>query len=791
MRRVRTPSSFMQHHPPSLLHRTERNARTTAAGRCVGRLLCILGPCLLSGCTSAPHTSPGSQSSALPTESQLSAGVVRQWAERLMSADPAARGAAEQSLIDGGAESLPLLRRFLRTDDEDLHASTFDIVHQLGPDAIGLLTDLLRDPRDSIRLAAVGLLIDLAPDTKSVQSEIAAALADREPYVAADAARALGALGDKAAPSVPALAAALSHQNSHVRSYSAEALASVGPAAAGATDRLAITLRDPVPAVRWATCQALASIGPAAAATAPQLVQALNDDFLYVRICAAGALGSMGDKAAAAVEPLRQAARDPTMREEAEWALSRITGIEPNAATNANLPDVALAPEPPLATTEGDPPADWDIETKRNIVWSVPLGGEAFGRPVVAGGGVYVGSDNRLKRNPALDVDCGVLLAFRESDGEFLWQDVAPPVKQRGLRGFLLPSTTSAPYVDGNRLYYMTAECQLRCLDTNGFRDGENNGPFQNEPFKDRQSSDIIWELDVCARLGVFVHEAANSEVLPIGDLLLVCTSNGRNEGHTRVPSPRAPSLIAVDKRTGDVVWRAIGAGEHVLHGQWCSPVAATVNGRMQVLFGGGDGWLRGYDAATGREIWRFDGNPKDARWLPRPGVLSRSGIVAAPVLSGGRVFVAMGEDPSHGNGPSLVHALSPNGQGDVTESRRLWTSRDVGRVVGTPIVSDGLLYVADLGGTVHCLDAATGAQLWKHDTNAEIWGCLLLAAGRLYAGNMDGYMTVLKAGRKKQVLTEIEMDAALYSRPAVVGDSMYVATADRLYRIEVRRDRP
>ena len=69
------------------------------------------------------------------------------------------------------------------------------------------------------------------------------------------------------------------------------------------------------------------------------------------------------------------------------------------------------------------------------------------------------------------------------SRGHVPWQDVAPRV-ERGLREFLLPSTTSAPYVEGNRLYYVTAECQLRCLDTQGFRDGENNGPYREEVFQ-------------------------------------------------------------------------------------------------------------------------------------------------------------------------------------------------------------------------------------------------------------------------------------------------------------------
>jgi outer membrane protein assembly factor BamB len=267
----------------------------------------------------------------------------------------------------------------------------------------------------------------------------------------------------------------------------------------------------------------------------------------------------------------------------------------------------------------------------------------------------------------------------------------------------------------------------------------------------------------------------------------MVSTSNGQNEGHTRVPSPRAPSLIAVDKRSGEVVWRAIGAGGQVLHGQWSSPVAANVNGRIQVLFGGGDGWLRSYDAASGHEVWRFDGNPKDARWLPRPRVFSRGSIIASPVFDDGRAFVAMGQSPGHGNGPSLIHAISPNGQGDITESRLLWTSREVGRVVGTPIARDGLLYVGDLGGTIHCLDAATGAHVWKHETNDPIWGSLLLVGDRLYVGNVGGSMTVLRAGRKKQLLAQIEMDAPLYTAPALIGDALYLATANRLYLIAAK----
>jgi hypothetical protein len=222
----------------------------------------------------------------------------------------------------------------------------------------------------------------------------------------------------------------------------------------------------------------------------------LRDEFLYVRICAAGALGSIGPNARTAREALRAAAGDPTLRDEAEWALNRIAGVEPGEpVVSALVPAPSVAPRPPTTVTRtGNPPVDWNTTTGRNIVWSVELGNETFGRPVVAGDAVYVGTDNARRMDPACQEECGVLMACRATDGAFLWQDAAPRV-ERGLRQFLLPSTTSAPYVEGNRLYYVTAECQLRCLDS--------------------AAADVVWQLDMCARLGVFRTKPPTAKCSP------------------------------------------------------------------------------------------------------------------------------------------------------------------------------------------------------------------------------------------------------------------------------------
>ncbi len=729
---------------------------------------------------------PGAVREAVPSESDLSRepALVRDWSGRLLADEPQVRAETKDTLIGAGERSLPLLHRFLRSHDEDVQHEAFDIARRISPPAIELLADVLVSGRASVRRQAADTLIDLAPASESAQPRLRRALGDRDVQVARDAARALGALRERAAPSVTALVDALGHDDAHVRLYAAEALAAIGPKASGATSDLSEALHDAVPGVRWAACEALGGIGPAAAPAVPKLIEALRDESLYVRLCAASALGQIGRRAEAARQPLRDAASEPALRFECQWALSRIAETEPAAA--AAPPAAITVPvserRAPTTTSSGNPPIEWDTTTGRNIVWSVELGDETFGRPVVAGEVVYVGTDNGRRRNPACVDACGVLLAFRARDGALIWQDAAPRV-ERGMRQFLLPSTTSAPYVEGNRLYYVTAECQLRCLDTDGFGDGENDGPFVDERFHGMRAADIVWELDLCG-LGVFPHEACNSEVLPIGELLIVGTSNGQNEGHTRVLAPRAPSLVAAERHSGSVVWSAIGAGENVLHGQWCSPVAASVKGRTQVLFGGGDGWLRAYDAQSGSELWRFDGNPKDARWVPRPGVLSRSPIIASPVWRDDRVYVAMGEDPSHGDGPSLLHAVSTSGAGDVTASGRIWSCGQIGRVVGTPVMEDELLYVGDLGGTVYCVEAAGGEVIWKHETQAAIWGCLALAGSRVYAGNEDGEMTVLRAGRTKEVLARVKMDAPLYSRPAIVGDSLYLATARRMYLI-------
>src|SRR5262244_3477195 len=142
-------------------------------------------------------------------------------------------------------------------------------------------------------------------------------------------------------------------------------------------------------------------------------------------------------------------------------------------------------------------PISWDVKTKKNIKWIAALGSQSYGNPVVAGGQVYVGTNNELVRDPKQGGDRGVLMCFRESDGEFLWQQANEKLAAGRVNDWPFQGVCSSPLVEGNRLYYVTNRCEIMCLDTQGFRDGENTGPYKDEKFTSQTDADIVWKFDM------------------------------------------------------------------------------------------------------------------------------------------------------------------------------------------------------------------------------------------------------------------------------------------------------
>ena len=276
---------------------------------------------------------------------------------------------------------------------------------------------------------------------------------------------------------------------------------------------------------------------------------------------------------------------------------AEVVGVGPNdwsmwggSSIRNNTPD---AKNIPAEWKAGEFDADtgaWKNKSAQNIKWVAPLGFKSYGNPVVANGHVYVGTNNGhayLKRYPA-DVDLGVLLCFDEKTGDFLWQDSNEKLPTGRVNDWPDEGVCSAPLVQGNRLWYVSNRGEVRCLSTDGLRGGKNVGPMTNEKelalkknpkaqWEEDKEADVIWVLDMMKQLGVQQHNMSNCSITAAGDVLFVNTSNGVDEAHINLPAPYAPTFIAVDKNTGQVLWTDNSPGPNVLHGQWSSPTYAVI----------------------------------------------------------------------------------------------------------------------------------------------------------------------------------------------------------------------
>ena len=224
---------------------------------------------------------------------------------------------------------------------------------------------------------------------------------------------------------------------------------------------------------------------------------------------------------------------------------------------------------------------EWDGSSAENIKWVARLGSQTYGNVVVADGKAFVGTNNSGGLNPRYpsSVDLGCLVAFDLKDGKFLWQHSSEKLKTGRVHDWPLQGICCAPLVEDTKLWFVTSRGEVRCLDTEGFRDGENDGPFTYEKETGEIEADVIWVYDMMRELGVSQHNMCSCSVTAVGDVLLVNTSNGLDESHINLPAPDAPSFIALDKNTGKLLWSDASPGENILHGQWSSPTYAVLGG--------------------------------------------------------------------------------------------------------------------------------------------------------------------------------------------------------------------
>ena len=200
------------------------------------------------------------------------------------------------------------------------------------------------------------------------------------------------------------------------------------------------------------------------------------------------------------------------------------------------------------------------------------------------------------------------------------------------------------------------------------------------------------------------------------------------------------------------------------------------------------------------KKVWWADCNPpeyriKNGKPIRYPAPEGPSEIIATPVFWKDRVYVAIGQDPEHGEGVGNLVCLDATKTGDITQTGLIWSYRGIHRSLSTvSITPEGLLFINDFSGFVHCLNADTGALYWTHDMKAHMWGSTMVADGKVFVGDEDGDFVIFAASKEKKILSKTMVDgkeedgpnlgAAIYGTPIVANGVLYVASSTHLFAI-------
>jgi hypothetical protein len=491
----------------------------------------------------------------------------------------------------------------------------------------------------------------------------------------------------------------------------------------------------------------------------------------------------------------------------------------------------------------------WDKSTSENIRWVANLGSQTYGNPVIAGDKVFVGTNNGsgyIDRYPA-ETDLGCLIAFDRSTGDFLWQHSSEKLASGRVHDWPLQGICSTPLVEENRLWFVTSRGEVRCLDTEGFRDAKDDGQAQPpEIVANPKEADVIWVYDMMTELGVSQRNMSASSITALGDLLFLNTGNGTGESGDELPAPDAPSFVCLDKNTGELVWADNSPGKNILHGQWSSPAVGVIDGTAQAIFAGGDGYIYSFQADRGVEgkptlLWKFDCNPKESTWSIA-GDGDRNYIIGTPVIYDQNIYVAVGQDPELGEGEGCLWCIKATLRGDVSpelamrtedgkqnpidfkvpqavdasqgevaianpNSAALWkyTGFDLDndgkvsfdetmhRTLGTVAIADDLLYAVDLGGILHCVDVTKwqsgspglAKAQFTADLLAQSWSSPLIADGRVFIADEDGDIAIFSVDASaSEPIDEINLGTSLYTTPVAAGDTLFISGRDKLFAI-------
>jgi outer membrane protein assembly factor BamB len=482
-----------------------------------------------------------------------------------------------------------------------------------------------------------------------------------------------------------------------------------------------------------------------------------------------------------------------------------------------------------MVSNEKGLPEAFDIKSGQHVKWSAQLGTQTHSTPIVAHGRVYIGTNNGAPRDPRHQGDRGVLMAFDEKTGKFLWQLVVPKREEDPYFDWPECGISSPATVEGDRVYIVSNRGEVMCLDALGLANG-NDGPYTNEaahciprqtdssqsantnsvraidgrsaPAVGPLDADILWLFDLTEGAGIWSHDAAHSSILIHGDYLFLNTGTGVDNTHKRIRRPDAPSLVVLDKRTGRLVARD---GEHIapniFHNTWSSPSLANIEGTPLIFFGGGNGILYAFDASIAsrteapgpqilRKVWQFDFDPDAPKTNVHKFNSNRqegpSNFYGMPVFNDNRIYAAGGGDLWWGKTEAWLKCIDATKKELDASKRLIWSYPLQKHVLSTPAVYNGMVFIADCGRKFHCVDAQNGKPIWTHDVEGEVWASPLVAGGKVCLGTRSGAFYIFAAEKEKKLLSGVQFGAPISGTATAANGVLYVATMTHLYALSL-----
>jgi outer membrane protein assembly factor BamB len=402
-------------------------------------------------------------------------------------------------------------------------------------------------------------------------------------------------------------------------------------------------------------------------------------------------------------------------------------------------------------------PDRWDGKTGENILWHTPIPGLAHSSPVVWGDRIFVtsasSSDPKATFRPGLygDGDAStdrsqhkwMLYALDKRTGRVLWERVAHqgvPAEKRHIKSTYANST---PATDGRIVVTWFGSQGVFAYDVSGR---------------------FLWKVEL-GRLDLGAYDIPTYEWGPASSPII-----WNNLVILQCDTQSDSFILALDSDTGKTVWKT----DREELPSWGTPtVAMTSVG--PVLVTNASNYIRGYDARTGKELWRLGGSSK----ITAP----------TPVFSDDMFAVVSGRAPER---PIFVVKAGARGELTLPEGKSnseavAWSRTGRGSYMPTPLIYNGILYVLANNGLLDAYNLRSGEEVYRQRlpvVGSGFSASPVASDGKLYLSNEDGEMLVIAAGQKFAHIATNSMGEMLMATPALSDGVMYVRSSTSLFAV-------